>query len=324
MRRLCFVYLLAVCLLPAAEGSLPGYLPPETKALIGVRLRSLAASPFFKDAASQAMASRSDWMAVASMIGFDPLKDIDEILIASASDQPNAPALLVVRGRFDVARLSNGAKHYRGVPLIGASTKTAQGVIALVDSSTALAGDAALVHAAIDRRGNPSSVSEELVARAETLRERYDIWGIGTVPKVAAANMAQAPPGLDAIDRFEFGLILSKGLELSAELHARSQKDLEKLAGTIQLFQAMTADRPGQPASGVKFESHMAGETLKLAVFVPEAAMRKAMQSRAAAVRPATVSPVPGPATVSAPVAAKPPVLNGNGDTVIITLPGKH
>ena len=86
----------------------------------------------------------------------------------------------------------------------------------------------------------------------------------------------------------------------------------------------MTADRPGQPASGVKFESHMAGETLKLSVAVPEAAMRKAMQARAAAVRPATVSPVPAPATVSAPAATKPPVVNGNGDTVIITLPGKH
>jgi len=86
----------------------------------------------------------------------------------------------------------------------------------------------------------------------------------------------------------------------------------------------MTADRPGQPASGVKFESHMAGDTLKLSVAVPEAILRKTMQSRQAAVRPATASPVPGPAAVSAPVAAKPPVVNANGDTVIITLPGKH
>ncbi len=323
MRRLCFVYLLAVCLLPAADGPFPGYLPPETQALIGVRLHALTSSPLFRDAASQAVTAGSDWMAVASMIGFDPLKDIDEILIASASDRPNGPALLVVRGRFDVARFSKGANHYHGVPLLGTGSKTSQGLIALLDGSTALAGDAALVHAAIDRRGSASAVSGELAERAQALRERYDIWGIGTVPKDAAANMAQAP-GLDAVDRFEFGLILSNGIELSAELHARTQKDLEKLAATVQLFKAMTAGQPGQPSSGVKFESSMAGDSLKLSVAVPEATLRKAMQSRQAIRRPVTASPVPGPAAVFAPSPAKPPVINGNGDTVVITLPGKR
>lgn len=323
MRRLCFIYLLAVCLLPAAEGSLPGYLPPETRALIGVRLRSLAKSPLFREAASQASASGADWMTVASMIGFDPLKDIDEVLIASASDRPNAPALLVVRGRFNVARLANDAKRYRGVPVLTSGGKGAESVIALLDSSTALAGDTDLVHAAIDHRGSASAVSEELLQRAETLRERYDVWGVGTVPTGAASNVSQAP-GLDAVDRFEFGVILSNGIEASAELHARTQKDMEKLATSVQFLKAMTATRPGAPASKVKFETQMVGESLKLSVVVPEAELRKAMQSRTTAMRPMMISPVPGTPVVSAPAPAKPPVVNSNGDTVVVTLPGKH
>lgn len=314
MRPLCLLLLMAARLLPAADAALPNFLPADTKALIGLRLRAITGSKLFQGLATQAVNAGSDWMTVASMVGFDPLKDIDEILIASAAGRQNAPALMVVRGRFDLERLSAGAKRYHGVALLSGSK--ANGTIALLDGSTALAGDVTLVHTAIDQRGGTAEVSG-LLAKAEDLREHYDIWGVGEIPQGAAAAVTQAP-GIDSIDRFEFGLLLSHGIEASADLHGRSAKDLEKLSASLQLFKAM-ASQPGQAASGVKLETRLEGNTLHLSVAVPEEELKKAMMARASTLNPVGASAAPAPAP--APVR---PLANANGDTVVLTLPGKH
>ena len=48
-----------------------------------------------------------------------------------------------------------------------------------------------------------------------------------------------APAGqseqLNSIDRFEFGIRITNGLELGAEVHARSAKDAERLAASVGL-----------------------------------------------------------------------------------------
>ncbi len=325
MRPLCFALLLAARLLPAADAALPDLLPAGTKVMIGVRLHAIIGSPLFQGVASQAMSAGSDWMSIAATIGFDPLKDIDEILIASTADGQNAPALLVVRGRFDVTRLSAGAKRYRGVPLLS-GTKGATSMIALLDASTAIAGDVPTVEAAIDRRGRGGRISAALAEQVEALRARYDIWGTGQVPPGALPPAGQAP-GLDSVDRFQFGLLLSHGIEVSAEVHARNAKDLEKLVSGLQFFKMAMAAQPKQASPDVKWETHVEGNTLKLSLAVPEDVVRKAVLARAASAKfglssgslrvtaPASPAPVP---------AALPPAGNENGDSVVLRLPGKR
>jgi hypothetical protein len=306
-------------MLPAADAALPDFLPPDTKVMIGVRLRAIVSSQMFQSVASQAVAAGSDWMTVASMIGFDPLKDIDEIFIASPADRQNAPALAIVRGRFDVERLSKGAKRYHGIPLL-AGGKGPDSLIALLDASTAIAGDAESVHGAIDRRGK-TAISPAMAARVEILRGKYDIWGAGEVPKGVVPPAGAQAPGLESVDRFEFGLQLTHGIDASAELHARSAKDLEKLAGSLQFFKSAMASQQGQAASAVKLETHVEGNTLKISLKVPEEEMRKAMLARAAAPSRPVVARTPTPAV---PAAAPAQVKDGNGDTVLLTLPGKR
>lgn len=327
MRPLCFVLLLAARVLPAADAALPDFLPPDTKVMIGVRLRAILGSQMFQSVASQAVTAGSDWMTVASMIGFDPLKDIDEIYIASPADRQNAPALAIVRGRFDVERLSKDARRYHGIPLL--SGGKGDSLIALLDASTAIAGDAESVHGAIDRRGK-TAISPAMAKHVEMLRGKYDIWGTGEVPNGLVPPAGAQAPGLESVDRFEFGLQVTHGIDASAELHARSAKDLEKLAGSLQFFKSAMASQQGQAASAVKLETHVEGNTLKISLKVPEEEMRKAMVARAAAPSgPVTGSrsigfsgaKAPAPAV---PAAAPAQVKDGNGDTVLLTLPGKR
>jgi hypothetical protein len=329
LRPLCFALLLAARLLPGADAGLPDFLPTGTKVVIGVRLRAITGSPLFQGVASQAMSAGSDWMTIASMIGFDPLKDIDEILIASTADRQNAPALLVVRGRFDVARLSAGANRYRGVPLLSGG-KGPDSMIALLDASTALAGDAPTVRTAIDRRGSGGRISAALAQQVEALRGRYDIWGAGQVQPGAVPAAGQAS-GFDSVDRFEFGLLVTHGIEVSAELHARSPKDLEKLAASLQFFRMAIAAQPQQSSADIKWETHVEGDTLKLSLAVPENVLQRAALARSASAKPslsgASLS-ITGPslpaATAGAPATALPPASDANGDTVVLRLPGRR
>ena len=107
-------------------------------------------------AGASAQKLSEDWLKLVAITGFDPLHDIDEVLLTSAADQENAPALLVVRGRFNLERMGAGAQRYHGVAMVG-DGKDGHERSGLLDATTALAGDAPVVKAAIDRRGQAAA-----------------------------------------------------------------------------------------------------------------------------------------------------------------------
>lgn len=329
MRPLCLVLLLGASLLPAAAAGLPDFLPTNTKVLIGVRLGAITASPLFQAYASQTMSAGSDWMNMSLLMGFNPLKDIDELLVATTAGGQNAPALLVIHGRFDVERLSAGARRYHGVPLLPTS-HASDSFIALLDTSTAITGQAELVRSAIDRRGKGDSIAAGLADRAEALRNRYDIWGVGEVAEGVKAPAGPAV-GLDSIDRFQFGLVLSHGIEASAELHARSAKDLEKLAGSLRIFTAALMNQAKQSSSAVKLDTRVNSNTLNVSLVLPEDELRQALQARRAAM--AFSRSGSGVAVTGTPVASSPNAApsrratsdpDSEADTVVLRLPGKR
>src|ERR1035441_2990378 len=107
--------------LVAAEAPTLNFLPADTKVVIGIRVSAIRESELFKDAGTDARKMGEEWMKLAAITGFDPLHDIDEILIASPADNEKAATLLAVRGRFNLERMGAGTKHQpRGAPSGGA------------------------------------------------------------------------------------------------------------------------------------------------------------------------------------------------------------
>ena len=207
------------------------FLPSDTKVVFGIRVPAIVESAIFKDAGTGAQKLSEDWLKLVAITGFDPLHDIDEVLMASPADKENAPALLVLRGRFDLARMGAGAPRYHGVAMVG-DGKDGQG----------RAGPAGCDNRGGRRRCRrfaPQSTGADtalaldgaLAARVQSLRERFDIWGMGERPEGFVSPTGKNEQ-LDSMDRFEFGVRISKGFELGAELHARSPKDAEKLAAS--------------------------------------------------------------------------------------------
>ena len=82
---------------------------------------------------------------------------------------------------------------------------------------------------------------------------------------------------LDSLDRFEFGIRISKGFELGAELHARSQKDADKLAGSLEMLKMMAS---AQGQTGPKIDVQTKDGTVKISVMVSEEDLKKLMEAQ--------------------------------------------
>src|ERR1035438_9808297 len=275
------VLLFAVRAVPAADAALTDLFPAGTKVVLGINLRSVVESPLGQAVAAQtqkqvqSQAAAADWLKLASLAGFDPLRDIDEVLVPTNGKRQHPPSLIVASGRFDVARLAVGAKLYHEVPILGGDKPT-DGVVALLNDSTALAGDRPTVLAAIDHLGNGAQIDAALAVHIGAARARYDIWGMGDRPEGFVAPTPQAS-GLESIDRFQFGVSVSHGLELGAEVHPRSAKDAEQISAMLGMVQAMIEAK--QPTAGsAKFDVHTEDGAIKLSMMIPEADLLKAIQ----------------------------------------------
>jgi len=295
----------------------PDFLPADTKVMFGLNVRTLMASPLLKDSGADVAKMGDEWLKVVSLVGFDPLHDLDDVLVAASGGKTNATGLIVLRGRFDLARLGAGAPRYHGVAMVQPN-KADKSILALLDGTTALAGDAAVVRAAIDRRGHGAPLSASMAARVKSLSERFDIWGFGEVPP------GLIPPGgqskeLESIDRFEFGLRVAKGVELGVEIHARSAEDATKLAGMAQMLKLMAASQGQQVPN---FDVQVTDGTVKLSMAISEEEIKKAIEQQRGK---AGASPAMGGAPVivtSEPVSGLQPG-SEEGGTGVVVLPGK-
>lgn len=330
-----------------ADATLVDLLPSDTQVVLGIHVRALVDSELGRNLTTELKGQAADWQKLIAASGFDPLHDLDEVLIASTGAGKNAPTLVVARGTFYVAKLAANAEQYNGVPLVAGKSSPAQGVFGFLDGSTALAGDAGMVKAAIDRRGAPAQLDAALAAQVAGYRDRYDVWAVvnrmdglqGFVPK--SNGPADA---LNSIDHLQFGVSVKSGLELAAEVHARSAKDAEQLAATLQFLDAMT--KASQPAgsAGTQFSFRNDNGTLKVSLSVSQEELKKAIEnqrkagslfaartapSRSAVAIAAPVLPVmPAAPAPTAPASPAPrPVSPGVGpdtnDTAVFTLPGR-
>ena len=327
MKYCAFLLLLAAQVF-GAESGLPDFLPPRTKVMIGVQLRHILDSSLVRTAtagtgAATALNSAAlplgaapmaaDWQKLVGLAGFDPFKDIDEVLIASTAQGQNPRVLLVARGSFNVERFSANADRYHSVPMLR-TAKGSNGTIALLDASTAVLGEVEEVQRAIDRRGNGRAPAASILATASALRGRYDIWGFGA--GISDLTQQSSQKGLESIDDFQFGVSVSHGIELSAEAHARTPEDAAKLMQSMQFLRMMMAQQPG--AEAVKLDIHEDRGTVKLSLAISEEELKKAMEKQ----KQAQEKQQQAAAAKSKPAAPPPQIRQVNGGTGTVVLPG--
>jgi hypothetical protein len=251
----------------ASDVSVLELAPPGTNAAIGFSVRGLLNSPMAKDFATSGQGLPMGLTAAPKVDGFDPAKDLDQLLVFIKPDGDKSTTLLVLTGRFDVEKMGADAKRYHDFPMLESSKGE---VLAILDGETAIYGDQAVVEAAIDRRGSTTALTPDLAARIDAARKKYDLWGEGESPDGLMIS-GEAAGMFRSLDRFSFGATMRPGLEMTAEVHTKSAADASKMSAAIGIIEA--ALKPAEN-DGTKFEVHSDGGTFQISVSIPEDALK--------------------------------------------------
>jgi hypothetical protein len=334
-----FVLLLAAALCAlAADPALLKLAMPDASVLVGIRLDQIKSSPLGQLAFSQVNVADAEFKKIVQMVGFDPLRDLHEVLIAVPSAPGKQRALVAVRGVFDPARLPTLAKlggaqltSYQGIEIATAKQEQQEFSVAALDPATLILGDPESVRGAIARRATGSRLSPKLLAKTDALSKAYDIWGVTIIPPGALAKGVPNPQlqgmlksdALQSIQEASGGIRFGKDIRMALEVVTRTEKDAASL-GDVFKFLAGLALTQGKPEQAKLLESlqvKVEGTTLKFALTIPEQQIAQMIEAQKKAMaaqrrRPAA-KPAPGE---TAPVRTA-PVQTGSQEITIYSSP---
>jgi len=255
----------------AADPAMLNLLMPDAKIVSGVNVQQAATSPFGMYVLSLLAPQDQQVQALASLIGFDPRRDVTEILMGSTGISTSAgghDGLALARGNFALSALLAGAQQkgamvetYKGVTILE-DPKQTMGVAFLdADSSMARATLAALgpvaeVKAAIDRLSAASSLDAKLLTQIQRLSAAEDAWVVSITPLAGLTPPAGAPqiPGIPSgamlqnIQAFSGGVKFGANVAVTGAAVADTAQNAAALAGLLQfvvnLAQTQSAQNP--------------------------------------------------------------------------------
>jgi hypothetical protein len=179
---------------------------PDAKVLSGIQVDQSTASPFGQYVLSQMQGNDDDFQKFIAATGFDPRRDLREIVAASAGtgSANGSNALILGRGVFQPARISaitsvsgGTVNQYRGFTLL--TGRNSQGSLAFLDSSTVAMGSVDAVKGAIDRRLAGSVFSGPLVRKANDASTLNHAWFVTATPLSEFLNGKLANPNLNNV-----------------------------------------------------------------------------------------------------------------------------
>ena len=237
--------------LPAANPQLLKLVMPDAKAVSDVNFAQAVLTPFGQFALGQL--TNPDIQKLITLTGFDPSKDLNEVLCASNGEANTG--LVLATGIFDPVKI--GALAAKD----GAVTETYQGVTILVDpkkgngvaflnAGLMAAGDIANVKAAIGRQSAPTTLPDSLMKEITMLSNTEDAWALTTVSPAslhpaAPANKSESVNGVtippNVFQQVQSGYAGVK-FELEHYRHrtgadGRCNRAATNLAGMLQLLQ---------------------------------------------------------------------------------------
>jgi hypothetical protein len=282
--------------LPAADARLVNLVMPGATVVAGINVTQAKASPFGQYVLGLVTPHDQQLQALATLTGFDPRKDVNELLVATKGGG-SPTGLVLARGTFNLDTLTAAAT------LAGAVTETYHDVAilemaggtrgaAFLDSTLAILGDVASVKGAIDRQA-PSTqhLAASVVAQINQLSGANDAWVLTTVSPSGLHLPSAAPtvrgldlPALQQIQQAMIAVKFSTSVTVTAQAQLDTAQNATTLAGMLQLLANMAqmqAEKAPEAAALAKSLSFSAnGSTVSVAFSLPEAQMQQLVQSR--------------------------------------------
>lgn len=266
----CSVFLFTVAALAAAASALRAadagmvnLLTADAKVVTGIDFDRSRNSPFGQYFLSQMTTKEDGLQKFAEMTGFDPRRDLQEIVIASTDGglamRSGAGAVMIVRGNFNPAKIlqlasahggSEVVTSYNGTQVIQTSRgdqKSGELMWAGFLGNLVVAGPKASVQKAIDRFRGATKADAALAARIQSASARHDAWMLTTLSPAALAgnlnnqNMQGAMRGdiMQGIESMTAGVKFGANVVVSGEATTRSDKDASALVDVLRFFSSM-------------------------------------------------------------------------------------
>ena len=245
--------LAALCagLLPGADPQLLSLVMPDAKVLAGINVDQAKTTPFGRYVLSQLEAQGAQHLQqIATLTGFDPTRDLTELLIASNGTPGSRTGLILARGNFNPAQIQGAAQAgggttvaYAGVTLV-LDPKQANAV-AFLDSTLAVAGDVASVKAAIDRQRIPAPLDASVTANVNQWSSNEDAWVIGAAPfelirpNPTNAQNAAVQNVVQNIQQAGGGVKFADPIVFTAQAQTDTAANANALAGVVQFLANM-------------------------------------------------------------------------------------
>lgn len=292
----------------AADAALLNLLMPEARMVAGIDVERARDSFVGRKIMEQIDAKGADDLSkFAAMTGFDPRRDLREIVIATPdANTKNPPALIVVRGTFDMGRINGFLKttglapveSLNGVDVYTKVDGKEEMGFAFLDGSTAVAGNKNVVRAAVQRRSaRGAAMTAETLAKVRSMSQANDIWMVTSIPVAELSNAipggaaAGPAPGMMSGDAFKgieqaaMGIRFGAAtMDLTAETVSRTEKDATSMADIVRFLATMVQmnrDKPEVKGLATALDAMKLttdAKTTRLTISLPVAEMEKMMQ----------------------------------------------
>jgi hypothetical protein len=294
MRSLAVLFVAAISLSGADQG-LVNLLPAGAQVVAGIDYQRARTTPFGRFVVAELERSGHDFDQFVATTGFDPRRDILEVIFVSNTGGRGAPALIVARGNFDGTKLYGLAKQHGWAPIrhqdVDLLTKN-RGAFAILDGGLAIAGNVGEVRAAIDRRTGTPGIEAATARRIDELSRQYDAWLFTTSPESLATAIPDAGTrrgidvrALNAIQETSGGVKFGDTVEIAGEAVTRSEKDAAALADVVKFLSGMVRlnrDRPGASDMALLLDTLQLatdGSTLRFSLSVPEKELERIIRN---------------------------------------------
>jgi hypothetical protein len=287
------LWLAAASRLGAADAALINLLPPDAQVIFGVQVDQSRYSPFGRYLLARLEKADGDLKEFIALTGFDPRRDISEIVGAGGGD--GKQGLVCVRGRFAVPKIlaalprdAAAPGQYRGVTLVSGQGPKPAGV-AFLNGSLAVAGEGELLRAAIDRWLDGGAFPAQLAAQAAEASSRYDAWMVaaawpaelaGRLPPESGGAAAQGDL-IRSIEQMSGGVKLGSDVTIGGESVLKTDKDAAALADVVRFLASFIqmqakSERAMQLAEYARrMQIAAEGNRVRVSLVLPEAELEK-------------------------------------------------
>ena len=284
----------------SVDSGLLNLAPSDATVLTGLNVDQAKTSLYGRYMLSQMTVDDAGFQKFIADTGFDPRRDLSQIISATSGDTTSSKTVVLGRGNFNSGKIANasqaeGAKlvSYKGVDIIVHNGTDMTGAIAFPDATTALMGHLEAVKAAIDRRGqNSPALPSAVVSRIAALAAANDGWFLSTVsPATFISGKIDSPKAGPMLEAGLMQSVLSgsgglkftaSGVIIGAQAVARSDKDAAALADVVRFFVNIVQSSRGTSREAAKFadmldtmQLNTQGPTMSFLLSIPEATLEQ-------------------------------------------------